>query len=103
MTEKQFRLLYHFLNRISMWVQPINRDTIVSFIYGFEAGTGNKIFTSALKSYLESRYEIFGSNQGWPNQISIYSEKKGIEWCEAFLEIGKTIIEKLKIENNFNL
>lgn len=102
MNSREFETLNYFLIKTQMFIHPINQATIVSFIHGFEAGTGNKTFTSILKSYLESRYEIFGSNQGWPHQISIYSEQKDVEWCEAFLEIGKTIIEKLKTENKFN-
>ncbi|WP_282041983.1 hypothetical protein [Winogradskyella flava] len=100
MTKKEREILNHFLIKTSMWIHPINMDTIVSFVRGFEAGTGNKTFTSEIKSLLESKHEIFGSNQGWPNQILIYSEKKNIEWSEAFLEIGITIIEQLK--SSFN-
>lgn len=86
----------HFLNRPQMWIFPIERNTIISFIHGFEAGIGNNYFTSELKNHLESKYQIFGSNQGWPNQILLYSEKTEVKWSEAFLKIGKTIIEKLK-------
>lgn len=86
----------HFLTRTSMWIYPINETSIVSFIQGFEAGIGKNIFTTELTRYLESEYEIYGSNQGWPRQILLYAEKRNITWSEAFLEIGRLIIDRLK-------
>ncbi|MCA0133951.1 hypothetical protein [Winogradskyella alexanderae] len=96
MTNKEVKTLEHFFDRTFMWIHPIDRNTITSFIHGFEAGSDNKFFTTLLKKHLESEYNIFGSNQGWPNQVRLYAEKKEIDWNEAFFELGKTIISELK-------
>ena len=96
MTNKALKILESFIERTSMWVNPIDRTTITSFIHGFEAGTDNKSFTSSLKSHLESEHHIYGSSQGWPNQVLLYAEKKEMNWNDAFFELGKIIIMGLK-------
>lgn len=96
MSEKDVEIFEHFLNKPSMWIHPVNKSTIVSFINGFEAGINNKEFTEKLKLHIESKYDVFGSNQGWPNQISIISSNKNEHWNEVFKEIGLHI---LKIRN----
>ncbi|WP_167342056.1 hypothetical protein [Nonlabens sp. SY33080] len=96
MTNKEIETLDLFINRTSMWINPIDKNTITSFIHGFEAGTDKKSFTSLLKDYLESEHNINGSNQGWPNQVLLYAQKNELSWSNAFLELGITIISKLK-------
>ncbi len=96
MKNKELKTLEHFLTRTSRWIHPTNKTSIVSFIHGFEAGIEKKSFTYEIKEYLESEYEIYGSNQGWPHQIFLYAEKRKITWNEAFIEIGKLILERLK-------
>jgi len=96
MTNKELKTLDLFINRTSMWINPIDKNTITSFIHGFEAGTDKKSFTSLLKNYLESEHNIYGSNQGWPNQVLLYAEKNDLSWSDAFFELGKTIISELK-------
>ena len=96
MTNKELKTLDLFINRTSMWINPIDRTTITSFIHGFEAGTDNKFFTSLLKDYLESEHNIYGSNQGWPNQVLLYAEKNKLNWNDAFFELGRVIIKKIE-------
>ncbi|WP_347923685.1 hypothetical protein [Pontimicrobium sp. SW4] len=96
MTIKELKTLDHFIERTSMWIYPIDRNTITSFIHGFQAGSDNKCFTSTLKNHLESKHNIYGSNQGWPNQVSLYAEKKEMNWSNAFFELGKIILKELK-------
>ena len=93
MEQKEIEILDHFLTKTSMWIHPINEATIVSFIHGFEARASKKTFTTKVQKYLESEYDIYGSNLGWPQQIRIYSEKNSITWVEAFLEIGKQMMK----------
>jgi hypothetical protein len=95
MTNKELKTLEFFIDRTSMWINPIDRNTITSFIHGFEAGSDKKIFTSLLKDYLESEHNIYGSNQGWPNQVLRYAEKKKLSWNDAFFELGKVIIKEI--------
>jgi hypothetical protein len=96
MKPKEINTLELFLERTSMWINPIDRSTITSFIYGFEAGIENKSFTSNLKNYLESKHKIYGSNQGWPNQVFLYSEQRAMKWSDAFFELGKEILTDVK-------
>ncbi|MDC8003861.1 hypothetical protein POV27_07345 [Aureisphaera galaxeae] len=95
MNTREIETLEHFLTKTSMWIHPVNETSIVSFIHGFEAGIGSKTFTSGLKEYLESRYDLYGSNQGWPRQILLYAEKKNMEWKDAFIEIGKIVLQDI--------
>ncbi|MDG5493227.1 hypothetical protein [Psychroserpens sp. SPM9] len=95
MNPKELKILEHFLDRTSMWINPIDRATITSFVHGFEAGTDNKAFTSKLKKLLETEHNIYGSNQGWPNQVFLYAEKRNMKWSEAFNELGKEILDKI--------
>jgi hypothetical protein len=54
--------------------------------------------TSELKKHLETEYEIYGSNQGWTRQVLLYAEKRNIEWSQAFTELGKVILDKIKTD-----
>lgn len=82
-----------FLSKPNLWISSINKSSVVSFIHGFEAGAKNCFFTNQIKQYMEMEFEIFGSNQGWPNQISIYAKKNGLEWDDAFFKISIKILE----------
>ena len=86
-TNNALKTLANFVDRTSLWINPIDRNSITSFIHGFEAGTENKCFTSTLKNHLESEHNIYGSNQGWPNQVFLYAEKKEMNWNDAFFEL----------------
>lgn len=96
MKEKEIEILEYLLDKTGLMVYPINKISIINFIYGFEAGIGHNTFTSELKEYLEGKYDIYGSNPGWPRQVQLYAEKNNLEWSEAFIKIGKTIIGRIK-------
>lgn len=79
-----------------MFVNPVNKSSIVSFIHGFEQGINEIVFTSELKEYLKLNHDVHGSNQGWPRQIKLYSEQRNIEWKEAFVEVATYVLKELK-------
>lgn len=89
-------LLTFFLKRMGMYIHPINRNTIVSFIHGFETAARSRTFTEELKNYLEISYQIYGSNQGWPRQVELLAENWGVSWEDGFVQVATVILEKQK-------
>lgn len=85
--------LEHFLNRTSMYIYPVDRFNIISFIHGYETGIQNTDITSEIKNYLIKKYNINPSNQGWWGQIEDFSKINKIEWIEAFKRIMEELIK----------
>ncbi len=85
--------LEHFINRTSMYIFPVDRYNIVSFIHGYEMGIQNSSLTIHIKDYLIEKYNINHSNQGWPSQIEEFSKMNEIEWIDAFRTILKELFD----------
>ena len=96
MQKNKIETLEHFINRTGMHIVPITELSIISWIHGFEEGSGTNIFTKSLKEHLEVTFEIYGGCLGWPRHIRLYSEKSKTDWNNAFFEIAKIIVDKLK-------
>ncbi len=86
--------LEHFLNRTSLYVTPVNRDTIVSFIHGYEIGLKNNNLTDGLKKLLANKYDIMYSSDGWPGQIYRLSERLNLTWIDTLKKLTFELIEK---------
>ena len=77
-----------------MYVNPVNRDTIVSFIHGYEIGIKNTNLTVELKKLLSDKYNVIYSSDGWSGQIDQLSKKLNITWIDT---LKKLIFELNKI------
>lgn len=93
------QLLTFFLERMNMFIYPINRDTITAFIHGFEIGGRTRLFTQELKEYIEEQYQVYGSNQGWPRQVELLANQWELSWENSFIKIAQVILENRKTEN----
>jgi len=81
-------MLSLFITRTEMFVHPVNRDTIVSFVSGYQAGRGERFdFDTPLKLLMADKYKTYYSSDGWPGQIERYAKKKSIGWVMAFSRI----------------
>lgn len=90
-----------FLKRPLMFIRTLNQNEVIAFVGGFEWG-GETVITSGIKTHLEDKYQITGSNQGWPRQIEIYSKRKRITWFEAFQEVALIVLpDPLSIHSEF--
>ena len=86
--------LEHFINRMGMYIHPTSKETIVSFIHGYEVGRGNQELTNLISQLLDEQFGIKRKATGWPNQIESYSKKKEINWIEGFKEIMQILIKR---------
>lgn len=76
--------LLRFITRTGMYISPINRDTIISFIHGFESGSFNREFSEGFRQYLANKYRIRTGATGWPGQIDQLTEKRSENWLITF-------------------
>ena len=56
--KNKIEILERFINRTSMQIVPINELSIMSWIHGFEEGSGSKLFSQTLKEYIMVTYEL---------------------------------------------
>ncbi|MDW3194221.1 MAG: hypothetical protein R8G66_17740 [Cytophagales bacterium] len=56
-----------FITRMAMYIHPINKETIVAFIHGYEVGLGHQTFTEVLSNHLETEFRIKKIALGWPS------------------------------------
>ena len=94
MTTIQVKQIRNFLARIGMFVQPINKNTITSFIHGFEFGT-NRDFTKQLSQYIENEKGIKCLSLGWWSQIERLATQNQSNWVDTFKEVSYELLEKL--------
>ena len=77
-----------------MYIHPINRDTIISFMHGIGFGMGKEPqWTLLLKEFISEKYNIIGGALGWPHQIEKYSNTNNVKWTEAFKSLMVQLIE----------
>lgn len=94
MNEKETELILYFIHRMPMYINPINRDTIVAFMTGLDVGRlPKKRLTHLLKEYIENEYNLFGSAKGWPYQIELFGQKKDLNWVIAFKTLMIELME----------
>lgn len=92
MTADDKLFLIRFITRTNMFVHPVNRDTVVSFIHGYEAGKDNQNFTFMVKQLLTEKYAVYSSSDGWPGQMGRYARRCSWGWVAAFKQTGLEMI-----------
>jgi len=76
-----------------MYINPVDQNNVVSFLHGYELGTGNKCqFTLLVRQLLTHKYRIVYSNDGWPGQIVRLAKNASGSWLTTFMEISAEII-----------
>jgi len=86
-------VIIHFLKRPLMYVYGLEKEQVIAFIHGFEAGAGkNANIGEQVSEWLKNEHQITKSNPGWPGQVQQYADQKGISWFNAFNEIVSTIL-----------
>ncbi len=87
-------LMILFLNRQGMYINPVNKENIVSFMHRVDFGMkGKMLWTDLLNDFIVSKYRINGVGKGWPYQIEVYSKKKKISWIKGFIELMFQLIK----------
>ena len=93
MRKCDIKTLSFFLTRTGMYVCPVAKDNIVSFLHGYEAGSQGKCnFTELISRRLETQYNARRMASGWPHQIEQYVEKKGLDWLQGFVFIASEVL-----------
>jgi hypothetical protein len=93
MDDYDAKLFTQFLRRTGMYVSPITRDNITSFMIGYEIGSRNKCeFTDLIYQKLEEQYH-FKSNS-WPDQVNQYAIAETLDWVQAFLTIATEVLNE---------
>ncbi len=93
MDDYDAKLLTQFLRRTGMYVSPITRDNITSFMVGYEIGSRYKCqFTDLIYQKLEEQYQ-FKSNS-WPDQVNQYAGAETLDWIQAFLTIATDVLNE---------
>lgn len=75
---------------------PDDKNQIISWISGYEAGRGNRLgFGLNVKLLMRGKYKTPYSNDGWPGQIERYARKNSMSWPVAFRRITIELIGNL--------
>lgn len=104
MQEKDLKLLWMFTLRIGMYTGKENKDTVSSFLHGYEIGRNNECnFIEQIMKSIEEEYEIKSRATGWIGQIEMVAEKLEMDWIIIFKKqslkfLTSKFTEPIKIE-----
>jgi hypothetical protein len=85
MTKDDKELLLQMVARIGMFIHPLEADSAINFIHGYETGTRDQCdFTKQLRQLLSDKYKLAYSNDGWPGQIRSLAKKRSSTWLIIF-------------------
>jgi len=77
--------LLYFVTRPSMYIQPMEASSAISFVHGFEAGMGSEgDFIETMSQLLSEKYKVNGGCLGWPEQIKLLAKKRSLSWLTTF-------------------
>lgn len=88
MTPTDKEMLLGLVARPDMYVPLVGADCLTSFVWGYEAGTGNACdFTEQLRHLLADRYRQSWSSAGWAGQIRRLAQKRASTWVTTFRQV----------------
>jgi hypothetical protein len=93
-----------FTLRIGMYTGKENKDTVSSFLHGYEIGRNNECnFIEQIMKSIEEEYEIKSRATGWIGQIEMVAEKLEMDWIIIFKKqslkfLTSKFTEPIKIE-----
>jgi hypothetical protein len=87
------KIILLLVTRTGMMVPVTDENSILSFIFGYEAGRNGKCeFTKILKEYLDKKYKVQYSSDGWSGQISRYCKSKHLNWVNTFKKVSLEVL-----------
>jgi hypothetical protein len=87
------RNLIRFNTRMSMYICPSDRASVVAFLHGYEYAAGGECrFTAALEEHLAKRHRGKAGSLGWPHQIARLAERRSLEWMEVYLLVSSAVL-----------
>ena len=95
MEQSNTEILTSFISRMPMYIYPVGRYTVVSFIDGFESGIRSQEFSNTLNEYMKEQYGVRGSGGGWPHQVHQLAELWSLSWDEAFKQIAEKVLNTI--------
>ncbi|HTL83425.1 MAG TPA: hypothetical protein VL651_17035 [Bacteroidia bacterium] len=81
-------LFLRFITRTGMYITIQDKDNIVSFINGYEAGSRNNEFSESIKKFILEKFRVQSGSTGWPGQIQMLSEKLSLSWEVTFKRVA---------------
>ena len=85
MKEKDINTLWMFTLRIGMYTGEENRDTISSFLCGYEIGRDDEcLFIEKISESIEEEYKIDCRATGWIGQVEKLAEILETDWVTVF-------------------
>lgn len=106
MEKQDLELLWNFTLRIPMFIVVVNRDTVSSFIQGYEIGRNNECnFIEKISDSINDEYKIEKSSSVWSVHIDRLAEKIGADWVTTFKKQSFKILTKefdKKMQNEFS-
>ncbi len=106
MEKQDLESLLSFTLRIGMYTGIENKDTVYSFLVGYEIGRNNKCnFTERISESIKNEYKIEKQSTIWSVQVDRLAEKIGADWITTFKRQSFKILTKEfdeKIQNEFS-
>lgn len=98
MTKEELSTMLLFINRMDMYIQPIDQSTITAFMHGLDIGRNYKLkWTDLVSDYLHETYRIERKAMGWTYQIKVFAKQNKIDWIEAFkVVMGEITKDQIK-------
>ena len=74
-----------------MYIYPVNFNTAVSFISGYETALNHCDISTAFKIHISEKYQVNSSSDGWIGQLKRLSEKLNEDSFKTFKIIGSEL------------
>lgn len=88
-------VLMAFMTRTGMFISPIDKQNIQSFITGYTGGRrGECKFIDIMKVVLEEKYSCKQRSTGWVGQIFELAKRRNESWKITFHKMGIEILLK---------
>lgn len=95
MEKKDLELLWNFTLRTPMFIGLVNKDTVSSFIQGYEMGRDNECdFIERILDSINDEYKIKKSSSVWSVEIDRLAEKINSDWVTTFKRQSFRILTK---------
>lgn len=95
MQKKDLKLLWMFTLRIGMYTGKENKDTVLSFLHGYEIGRNNEChFIEKLSQSIEEEYQLESRATGWIGQIERLAEQLEMDWITIFKKQSLKVLTK---------
>lgn len=80
--------LLHFISRMGMYISTQDKNNVISFITGYETGSGTCNFSQLFSEFISRECRIQAGATGWPGQIEQLSEQRAHSWLRTFRQVA---------------